>query len=84
MTLLSGYVPIPFELIKRRGRVVDIDFWFLLLDSSGALFSLMSLGMFGGGILKCTNADLEFAVAQNTFDIEFGTLYSIWSVLKRL
>ena len=42
--LLSGYLPIPFELIKRRGRVVGVDFWFLLLDSSGALFSLLSLG----------------------------------------
>lgn len=42
--LLSGYAPIPFELIKRRGRVVGVDFWFLLIDSSGALFSLMSLG----------------------------------------
>lgn len=44
IALLSGYVPIPFELIKRRGRVVGVDFWFLLLDSSGAFFSLMSLG----------------------------------------
>ena len=42
--LISGYVPIPFELIKRRGRVVGINFWFLLIDSSGAFFSLMSLG----------------------------------------
>ncbi|KAK3047187.1 hypothetical protein LTR09_011389 [Extremus antarcticus] len=59
VTLLSGYAPIPFELVKRRGRVVGIDFWFLLVDSCGAFFSLMSL------------------VAQNTFDIEFGTLYAV-------
>ncbi|KAK5173528.1 uncharacterized protein LTR77_002209 [Saxophila tyrrhenica] len=59
ITLLSGYAPIPFELMKRRGRVVGIDFWFLLVDSSGALFSLLSL------------------VFQNTFDIEFGTLYAV-------
>ena len=44
VVLVSGYFPIPFELIKRRGRVVGVDFWFLLIDSSGALFSLMSLG----------------------------------------
>jgi len=46
VTLLSGYAPIPFELVKRRGRVVGIDFWFLLVDSCGAFFSLMSLGTF--------------------------------------
>ncbi|KAF7190063.1 putative membrane protein [Pseudocercospora fuligena] len=43
VVLLSGYIPVPLELIKRRGRVVGIDFWFLLMDSSGALFSLLSL-----------------------------------------
>ncbi|KAJ9496795.1 hypothetical protein H2202_007572 [Exophiala xenobiotica] len=41
--LISGYIPIPFELIKRRGRVVGIDFLFLLIDWFGAFFSLMSL-----------------------------------------
>lgn len=42
--LISGYIPIPFELIKRRGRVVGIDFLFLIIDWFGAFFSLMSLG----------------------------------------
>lgn len=42
--LLSGYVPIPFELIKRRGRIVGISLWFLLIDWTGAFFSLLSLG----------------------------------------
>lgn len=42
--LIGGYVPIPFELIKRRGRVIGIDFIFLAIDWSGAFFSLMSLG----------------------------------------
>ncbi|KAK5209484.1 hypothetical protein LTR99_007754 [Exophiala xenobiotica] len=41
--LISGYIPIPSELIKRRGRVVGIDFLFLLIDWFGAFFSLMSL-----------------------------------------
>ena len=41
--LISGYFPIPFELIKRRGRVVGIDFIFLAIDWFGAFFSLLSL-----------------------------------------
>ena len=44
LVLISGYLPLPFELIKRRGRCVGVNFLFLLLDSSGAFFSLMSLG----------------------------------------
>jgi hypothetical protein len=43
ITLLSGYLPIPFELLKRRGRVVGIDFIFLSIDWCGAFFSLMAL-----------------------------------------
>ncbi|KAF2007494.1 PQ loop repeat protein-like protein [Amniculicola lignicola CBS 123094] len=43
LTMLSGYLPIPFELIKRRGRVVGIDFIFLTIDWFGAFFSLMAL-----------------------------------------
>lgn len=41
--LISGYLPIPLELLKRRGRVVGIDFVFLGIDWFGAFFSLMSL-----------------------------------------
>jgi ABC-type Fe3+-siderophore transport system permease subunit len=44
LVLISGYLPLPLELMKRRGRCIGVDFWFLLLDSSGAFFSLMSLG----------------------------------------
>jgi hypothetical protein len=43
-TLIAGYVPIPFELFKRRGRVVGISLIFLAVDWFGAFFSLMSLG----------------------------------------
>jgi uncharacterized integral membrane protein len=60
LTLVSGYAPIPFELIKRRGRVVGIDFIFLAIDWNGAFFSLMAL------------------VAQNEFDVLFGTMYALW------
>ena len=60
ITLIAGYFPIPFELLKRRGRVVGIDFVFLTIDWCGAFFSLMAL------------------VAQNEFDILFGTMYALW------
>lgn len=43
--LLVGYVPVPFEVVKRRGRVIGIDFIFLAIDWAGAFFSLMALGM---------------------------------------
>lgn len=43
LLLIGGYFPIPFELMKRRGRVVGIDFVFLGIDWCGAFFSLMSL-----------------------------------------
>ena len=42
--LIIGFIPIPFELWKRRGRVVGIDFGFLAIDWLGAFFSLMALG----------------------------------------
>ena len=42
--ILSGYVPIPFEIVKRRGRVVGIDLGFLTIDCLGAFFSAMALG----------------------------------------
>ncbi|KAF2680525.1 hypothetical protein K458DRAFT_392867 [Lentithecium fluviatile CBS 122367] len=32
-----------WELAKRNGRVIGIDFWFLTIDYSGAFFSLMAL-----------------------------------------
>ncbi|KAJ3545097.1 hypothetical protein NM208_g2688 [Fusarium decemcellulare] len=43
IVLLAGYIPIPFELVKRRGRVIGISLTFLAIDWSGAFFSLMSL-----------------------------------------
>lgn len=41
--LIGAYCEIPFELLKRRGRVIGIDFVFLTIDWCGAFFSLMSL-----------------------------------------
>ncbi|KAI4664447.1 uncharacterized protein J4E88_010699 [Alternaria novae-zelandiae] len=64
LTLISGYIPIPFELLKRRGRVVGIDFIFLAIDWNGAFFSLMAL------------------VAQNEFDVLFGTMYALCCAIE--
>ncbi|GMM32418.1 hypothetical protein DAMA08_051630 [Martiniozyma asiatica (nom. inval.)] len=41
--LAVGLIPPYFELAKRKGRVIGINFGFLLLDFSGAVFSLASL-----------------------------------------
>lgn len=41
--LALGLVPPYFELAKRKGRVVGINFFFLAMDSFGALFSLISI-----------------------------------------
>lgn len=41
--LALGLVPPYFELAKRKGRVVGINFFFLAMDSFGALFSLISV-----------------------------------------
>jgi hypothetical protein len=60
VALISGYLPIPLELLKRRGRVKGIDFVFLGIDWCGAFFSLLAL------------------VAQNEFDVLFGTMYALW------
>lgn len=45
--LIVGYMPVPFELWKRRGRVVGIDFGMLTMDWLGAFFSLMAIGESG-------------------------------------
>lgn len=41
--LAIGLIPPYFELAKRKGRVVGINFGFLLIDSAGALFSILSI-----------------------------------------
>ncbi|KAF2868072.1 hypothetical protein BDV95DRAFT_580181 [Massariosphaeria phaeospora] len=39
-----GLIAPYFELAKRSGRVIGIDFTFLTVDFAGAFFSLMALG----------------------------------------
>lgn len=41
--LALGIVPPYFEIAKRNGRVVGINFWFLAIDWLGAFFNLMAL-----------------------------------------
>ncbi|KAH7081148.1 hypothetical protein BKA63DRAFT_503254 [Paraphoma chrysanthemicola] len=38
-----GLIPPYFELAKRNGRVIGIDFYFLTIDYAGAFFSLMAV-----------------------------------------
>lgn len=38
-----GLIPPYFELAKRNGRVIGINFWFLTIDYAGAFFSLMAV-----------------------------------------
>ena len=45
--LISGFLPVPFEIAKRRGHVIGIDFGFLTIDCLGAVFSLTAIGMLG-------------------------------------
>lgn len=55
-----GLIPPYFELAKRNGRVIGIDFIFLSVDFAGAFFSLMALAAqhtfdaLGGGIYIVT------------------------------
>lgn len=41
--LALGLIPPYFELGKRKGRVVGINFFFLGMDTAGAIFSLISI-----------------------------------------
>jgi len=65
-----GFFPVPFEIIKRRGRLVGFDFTFLAIDWMGAFFSLMSLAaqlefdvLFGS--LYAASAIIEIAMVAS-------------------
>ena len=76
--LIIGYTPVPFELWKRRGRVVGIDFGFLTIDWFGAFFSLMAIGELNV-ILRFARIRLKDpTAAQYTFDILGGVMYAAW------
>ncbi|VEU19589.1 DEKNAAC100141 [Brettanomyces naardenensis] len=71
--LALGLIPPYLELWKRQGRVVGIDFVFLTMDFSGAVFSLASLAADPsnfdtmGCILYCICASLELGIFVSHF-----------------
>jgi hypothetical protein len=69
--LIGAYFAIPFELLKRRGRVIGIDFIFLTVDWCGAFFSLMSLvaqsefdALFGTMYALCCAIEMSMVVSH--------------------
>lgn len=73
-----GLLPPYWELLHRKGRVMGINFLFLAIDSSGAVFSMaaMCLGKFDvlGMILYATMIALELGlfVSQGMWMLRFG------------
>lgn len=51
--LAIGLIPPYFELAKRKGRVIGINFVFLTMDSLGAIFSLLSIVVGKFDVLSC-------------------------------
>ncbi|ORY18258.1 PQ loop repeat protein-like protein [Clohesyomyces aquaticus] len=69
--LIAGFMPVPFELLKRRGRVIGIDFVFLFIDWCGAFFSLMALVaqvefdvLFGCLYVVCCGIEMGIAISH--------------------
>ncbi|OQV04850.1 hypothetical protein CLAIMM_09672 [Cladophialophora immunda] len=69
--LIVGYLPVPFELMERRGRVVGINFVFLIIDCLGALFSLMALAaqntfdpLFGTLYALCASIEMSIFLSH--------------------
>lgn len=64
--LALGLLPPYFELAKRQGRVVGINFVFLTMDSMGAYFSIASVAVGDQNVLSlilyCIVAALELGV----------------------
>lgn len=69
--LAVGLLPPYFELAKRKGRVVGINFLFLFIDSMGAWLSIVSVVVGNmdvmGIILYCVIAGLELGIFASHF-----------------
>lgn len=69
--LALGLLPPYFELAKRQGRVVGINFVFLTMDSMGAYFSIASVAVGDQNVLSlvlyCIVAVLELGVFMSQF-----------------
>ncbi|KAF2703763.1 PQ-loop-domain-containing protein [Pleomassaria siparia CBS 279.74] len=69
--LAVGLIPPYFELAKRNGRVIGINFVFLTVDWAGAFFSLMALvaqetfDVLGGSLyIVCMSLELGIFISQ--------------------
>jgi len=65
--LAAGLIPPYWEIWKRRGRVIGINWVFLSIDSTGAFFSLLSLAVQNtfdilGGVLYIICVILELGI----------------------
>lgn len=69
--LAAGLIPPYFELAKRNGRVVGINFIFLFIDSLGAWFSIISVVLGNmdvmGMVLYAVVAVLEIGIFLSQF-----------------
>lgn len=69
--LALGLIPPYFELAKRQGRVVGINFLFLFIDFMGAFLSVLSVVMGNmdimGIVLYCICCALEFGIFLSHF-----------------
>lgn len=70
-----GLIPPYFELAKRQGRVIGINFVFLSMDSLGALFSLVSIVIGTMDILSIVLYALVIALESGIF-----TSHIIWHI----
>lgn len=77
--LALGLVPIYFEMAKRRGRVVGINFLFLGLDCAGGFFSLASVIVGSKDALSLT---LYAIVVGMELGI-FATAFVWWATVGR-
>ncbi|CCG25475.1 hypothetical protein CORT_0C00980 [Candida orthopsilosis Co 90-125] len=71
--LAIGLIPPYFELAKRKGRVIGINFVFLTMDSLGAIFSLLSIVVGKFDILSCILYAVVIALELGIF-----TSHLIW------
>ncbi|KAL8824215.1 MAG: hypothetical protein Q9191_005216 [Dirinaria sp. TL-2023a] len=89
--MVSGYVPVPFEILKRRGRVIGIDFGFLTIDWLGAVFSLMALvaqqtfdALGGATYIGCSSSGGSASIESTIFISQGIWLYRTRKIRKRM
>ncbi|KAJ6041371.1 PQ loop repeat protein [Penicillium canescens] len=81
--LIAGLLPPYFELWKRNGRVIGLNWVFLVIDTLGGIFSLFALGLMRPFRASWAQIELtQHLAAQGTFDILGGTIYILVVVLE--